>query len=567
MSIKARLYLNLGILAVALLVVCAVGLRSFSRAAARTENLYTESLVPLAQVGEIFQRSLQSQQYRLETYVHRDAGFTKHNADAVKTNHDRINELMENFDKLSLRPQEQQLADEIKQQHATLASIGKQEMEALLAGDFAAAAKIRIASIEPIIDHMDPITQKLADLHVANAEQLITAARAQVAADRMVMLGSLVLALTLAGWFAWLLARHISRGLAQAEDVTQRVSRGELGRHFDIAGDDEISRLLQALKRMDAKLVETVTRVRDSAAMVDNAANQLSHGSDDLCRRTQEQAAALEETAASMEEMTATVKQNADNANQANQIAGTTRGQADEGSAVVGSAVEAMHAITASSKRIEAIITVIDEVAFQTNLLALNAAVEAARAGEQGRSFAVVASEVRNLAQRSAGAAKEIKQMIGDSAVKVGAGAQLVSQSGQTLNTIVAGVKRVTDIVAEMAAATREQSTGIDQMNMAIANMDSTAQQNAALVEESAAAAKIVQQQVVELRRLVAFFNLEGVIGAAAVSAPVKAPSRAPARPAVAQISPPKRPVASASSNASAKPAAQVSGGDSWQEF
>jgi methyl-accepting chemotaxis protein len=275
------------------------------------------------------------------------------------------------------------------------------------------------------------------------------------------------------------------------------------------------------LQGMDAQLMQTMTQVSESAAEVDRTARQLSQGSDDLSERTQEQAAALEETAASIEEMAATVKQNADNAKHANQIARNTRSQADQGGVAVHRAVGAMSEITTSSKRIEDIIGVIDEIAFQTNLLALNAAVEAARAGEQGRGFAVVAGEVRSLAQRSASAAREIKGLIGDSVGKVDVGSQLVDDSGKSLADIVTGVAKVTDIVAEIAAATSEQSTGIDQINHAIANMDTATQQNAALVEESAAAAKAMQQQAERLQELVSFFRLgaRGVAPAAQYAA------------------------------------------------
>jgi methyl-accepting chemotaxis protein len=531
LSIKARLYLNLAVLAVALCVVCGVGMRAFNRASVRMESLYSEDLEPIASYGEIFQRSLQSQQYRLEAYVHKDPVFTQSNYDAVKANRARINELMEKFESLDLAPDERQLADDIKAQRGSIVDAGKQEIDALLAQNYDAAQKVRINSIEPVIDRMDATTQKLIQMRIEAAASMIEAARQEVSGDRKIMMASFVLALAIAVWFAWLLARHLTRGLSHAQDLAERVARGELGHDMQIEGDDEIARLLMALKEMDAKLVETVSRVRDSATMVDHAANQLSQGSDELNHRTQEQAAALEETAASMEEMTATVRQNAENSSQANRIAGSTRVQADQGGEVVRRAVVAMEGITSASKRIEDIIGVIDEIAFQTNLLALNAAVEAARAGEQGRGFAVVASEVRNLAQRSASAAKEIKTLIGDSVTKVAAGAALVGESGQTLESIVSGVKRVTDIVGEMNAATSEQSKGIDQINHAISNMDGVTQQNAALVEESTAAAKSMQQQAHELQRLVAFFTVNG-------RQHVSAPSAEPMRTVVSRPAP-----------------------------
>jgi len=565
LSIKARLYLNLAILAAALVVVCGVGLRDFNHVSDRLESLYSENLRPIASFSEVFQRSLQSQQYRLEAYVHRDPAFTQRNYDAVKANRERINELMGEFNKVDLAPEERRLSDQIKDQRSSIVSLGKQEIEALLAQDYAAATKARIDGLEPVIDRMDDTTQKLIEMRIAAAGKVIDAARQEVHTSRVVMVTSFVVALSIAVWFAWLLARHVSQGLARAQDVAQRVSRGELGQQHDVKGNDEISQLLLALKTMDGKLVETVSHVRNSAATVDRAAAQLSQGSDDLSQRTQEQAAALEETAASMEEMTSTVKQNADNATQANQIATSTRGQADQGGQVVKRAVSAMEEITSASKRIEDIISVIDEIAFQTNLLALNAAVEAARAGEQGRGFAVVASEVRNLAQRSASAAKEIKGLIGDSVEKVSAGAALVSESGDTLNVIVNGVKKVTDIVGEMTAATSEQSAGIDQINYAITNMDHATQQNAALVEESAAAAKAMQQQAQELLRLVAFFQVDGAV---ADEEPDSEASPQPSQKAAARPVVLRRPAPRKPQSVSALPRARASGDESvWQEF
>jgi methyl-accepting chemotaxis protein-1 (serine sensor receptor) len=520
LTIKTRMYVNLGVLAVAMLVVCGVALSAFNASSRRMEQLQAENLVPVTQINEIYQRSLQSQQYRLEGYAHRDPAFTQKNYEQVKQNRGRINELTELFSKYPLSDAERRLLDDIKSQRAAIVDAGKKEIELLLASDYDAAAKVRIDAIEPVIDRMDVTTEQLAKARQDAAAAMVVRAQSELNRDRNLMLGCFIVALVVAVWFAVLLTKHISSGLARAEDLAHRVSRGELGNQVDASGSDEIAALLRSLKDMDAKLMETMTQVSESAAEVDRAASQLSQGSDDLSQRTQEQAAALEETAASIEEMAATVKQNAENAKHANQIASGTRTQADQGGVAVQRAVGAMGEITSSSKRIEDIIGVIDEIAFQTNLLALNAAVEAARAGEQGRGFAVVAGEVRSLAQRSATAAREIKGLISDSVGKVDAGSQLVGNSGKSLADIVSGVAKVTNIVGEIAAATSEQSTGIDQINHAIANMDTATQQNAALVEESAAAAKSMQQQAQRLQELVSFFRFGSSGRASYVASP-----------------------------------------------
>ncbi len=321
-----------------------------------------------------------------------------------------------------------------------------------------------------------------------------------------VVIALLVLAATvLVGWLA---GRTLGRRVQQAVDVSERIACGDLTVNVETRSRDETGRLITAMQAMTVELRRIAREVRDTTDTVNSAAAEIAQGSADLSQRTEEQASALEETASSMEELTGTVKQSAEHAGQANQLAVAARSQAEQGGQVVDQAIAAMSAINRSSRQIADIIGVIDEIAFQTNLLALNAAVEAARAGEQGRGFAVVAGEVRKLAQRSADAAKEIKSLITDSVAKVEDGGRLVEQSGHTLKEIVTAIKKVSDIVAEMTAASREQATGIEQVNKAILQMDQMTQQNAALVEQTAAASQSMEDQADKLQQLLAFFRL-----------------------------------------------------------
>ena len=295
---------------------------------------------------------------------------------------------------------------------------------------------------------------------------------------------------------------------AYAAGIAQRIAEGDLGVQINVGAHDRSS-LLHAIRAMRDDLAKIVTEVRDGTDTIATASSEIATGNLDLSARTEQQASSLEETAASMEELTSTVRQNADNARQANQLAASASEVASRGGAVVSQVVDTMASINDSSKKIVDIISVIDGIAFQTNILALNAAVEAARAGEQGRGFAVVAAEVRNLAQRSASAAKEIKALIGDSVDKVEVGNKLVSDAGQTMDEVVASVRRVTDIMGEITAASSEQSAGISQVNQAITQMDAATQQNAALVEQAAAAAESMQGQAARLLKAVGVFHLE----------------------------------------------------------
>jgi methyl-accepting chemotaxis protein len=387
---------------------------------------------------------------------------------------------------------------------------------------------------------------------------------------RMLMAALAAAAVVFAALFAWLLGRSITRPLQQAVDIARTIAGGDLSRKVGVHGRDETGQLMLALQEMTASLVGIVNNVRHGTDSIAVSSREIAAGNLDLSSRTEQQASSLEETASAMEELTATVKQNADNARQANQLALTASGVASEGGQVVDKVVDTMGAIDASSRKIVDIISVIDGIAFQTNILALNAAVEAARAGEQGRGFAVVAAEVRSLAQRSAAAAREIKGLIGDSVDKVEAGGKLVRQAGATIREVVASVQRVTDIMAEIAAASNEQSAGIEQVNHAISQMDQVTQQNAALVEEAAAAAGSMQEQAANLAGVVGTFRLDAADRqAAAVAMPgtpsapasARAPSRLPAR------TPLKAAPSNAVVTAAPRPAAVAAQGDDWEEF
>jgi methyl-accepting chemotaxis protein len=325
--------------------------------------------------------------------------------------------------------------------------------------------------------------------------------------------------------------QQLQLAVSQTQDAVKSAVDGDLTHRIPTEGKTgDLEVLCRGVNSLLESITDLVRRVKTAAGEVHQGAEEISKGNTNLSQRTEEQASSLEETASSMEQMTSTVKQTADNAGQANQLAIAARQQAERGGNVVGAAVQAMSGINAASKKIADIISVIDEIAFQTNLLALNAAVEAARAGEQGRGFAVVATEVRNLAGRSATAAKEIKALIVDSVAKVEEGSKLVDESGHTLEEIVNSVKKVTDIVAEIAAASREQSSGIEQVNKAVMQMDQTTQQNAALVEEAAAASQAIVEQAVTLSGMISFYDVGDVATPVTKQSPARSPAKAPVR-------------------------------------
>jgi methyl-accepting chemotaxis protein len=363
-----------------------------------------------------------------------------------------------------------------------------------------------------------------------------TAIEANYASGRVIMIVLGLMAVALSALCAWLITRSITGPIAEAVRVARSVSAGDLTSVIVIDRADETGQLMTALKGMNDNLVALVGQLRSGTDTISTASAEIAAGNMDLSSRTEAQASSLEETAASMEELTSTVKHNAASAQEANRLASDATDVARQGGDVVGEVVSTMANINDSSRKIVDIISVIDGIAFQTNILALNAAVEAARAGEQGRGFAVVAGEVRNLAQRSAAAAKEIKQLIGDSVDKVDAGSRLVEKAGATMQNVVASIGRLSGLVGEISVASNEQQEGIEQVNVAITQMDGITQENAALVEQAAAAAASMQEQAEQLARLVGTFKLahQPVAPAALRQRPGRRPVPPPERIAAA---------------------------------
>jgi len=514
MNITKQLILTLTIALLALLLLGAGGAIQLQRAQERFDTVQNR-IIPSIQglnAAKGFLADSRLAGYRLSVFSNL----------ADKTALDKaVADANTNFDKVIATYRAERLYDATDSKMLDADQAAMQAYRRALAPFFAAAYAGDMDGVRATLLAGTPLAitaaaaKKSMDDHIAYNNKLVDDVKAEslAAYDTAfnTMLAVLGVAVLLTGALAWHIYRTISGGLGNIEHTLERVSASlDLSAAMPVARMDEVGRTATAFNKFLERIVDVIATVRTSADTVSVAAAQISAGNADLSVRTEQQASSLEETASSLEELTSAVRQNTDNARQANTLAVSASDVARKGGAVVAQVVGTMGSINESAKKIADIIGVIDGIAFQTNILALNAAVEAARAGEQGRGFAVVATEVRNLAQRSAAAAKEIKGLIEDSVDKVNTGSVLVDQAGATMEEIVASIRRVTDIMGDIANASHEQSAGIEQVNQAISQMDQVTQQNAALVEEAAAAASSLQERAVELVDVVAVFRLRG---------------------------------------------------------
>ncbi len=525
LSVKARLIGMIGLMTIMLVVGAAVGLGVMSWQNSSMQKSYENGMVPVQLMSELHSRSL------MNFIVLSEAAAVIKKPDEVKQklaefqkNQAEIPPLLKQLDAIKFTPRVEKQYKALDATNKDYVNSLKDVTDALNQSDDGSHDLLEMEVRPALMLRMDTL-DKLIKVQGDEVKQAYVEQLKRYNQVRVLVLAGMGIGLLIVLVTATLLVRSLTSTLKRLMTVAHAIAEGHLGHDIKVDRHDELGNLLEAFRTMDERLSGIVDEVRQGSEAVNSAAQEIARGNDDLSQRTQEQASSLEETASSMEEMTSTVKQNAENASHANQLASGARAQAEQGGEVAAKAVAAMAEIDASSRKIGEIVGLIQDIAFQTNLLALNAAVEAARAGEQGRGFAVVASEVRNLAQRSAGAAKEIKGLIAESADKVRSGSELVNQSGKALADIVESVKKVTDIVAEIAAASNEQSAGIDQVNNAVMQMDEMTQQNAALVEQASAAARAMQEQASDLTAQVGFFRV-GNKAAAAKGGNSAAPAR-----------------------------------------
>lgn len=582
LKISTRLMVLIGITSILMLVIALMGLRGIEQTNASLKTVYEDRTVALGLLSDV-QSSLQENRAELATAM-ANPDDSKRALDVMQKNVELINKAWATYKGTRLTPEEEKLARNFEAaREKYLVEVLKPMGAAISSGDMDSAKALLGDKFRTLFVDVRKNIDDLNAFEIREAKREFETGQDRYASARWMIWTLLLLGIGTACFFGWTLIRSITASLSQGVDAANAMAEGDLTNQIRVDGKDEMAALLTSLSNMQGGLATVVSSVRQGSESVATASAEIAQGNNDLSSRTEQQASALEQTAASMAELSSTVKQNADSARQANQLALSASSVAKQGGLVVNQVVETMKGINEASRKISDIISVIDGIAFQTNILALNAAVEAARAGEQGRGFAVVASEVRSLAGRSAEAAKEIKSLIGTSVDRVEQGTALVDQAGTTMTEVVDSIKRVTDIMGEISAASTEQSLGVSQVGQAVAQMDQATQQNAALVEEMAAAASSLKGQAQDLVQTVASFKL-GNEGAVAPRSrqpqrrPVGMPPKVGARTPAARLAPSGGPAKPAAPRAAlAKPAAPApkvsanttpSGGDDdWETF
>jgi methyl-accepting chemotaxis protein len=515
MKVGKRLGLGFALVLILLIAVTSLGISRMALIQDRLEDIVNVSNVKSRLIIDmraiVYDRQVSLRNLTLLTDIDDMSKDLKKIDEQSKSYNEKETKLAEMLKNEHGTSEENTLFTKLKDKEKAAASLPNMARDLGLANNPESATIALIKKIRPVQDEWFKVLDELVNLEDKQNALVAEEAKSAFGNARnvLLMLGGLALILGIIA--AVIITRSLLKQLGgepdYAADIASQIAAGDLSGIIDTDNGDTES-LLAEMKTMRDSLVNIVGQVRVGTDTIATASREIATGNLDLSSRTEQQASSLEKTTASMKELTTTVKQNADNAREANKLAASASDVARQGGVVVAEVVDTMSSINESAKKIVDIISVIDGIAFQTNILALNAAVEAARAGEQGRGFAVVASEVRSLAQRSAAAAKEIKTLIGDSVEKVEIGSKLVGQAGATIDEVVSSVRHVTDIIAEISAASQEQSSGIEAVNLAIIEMDGMTQQNAALVEEAAAAAQSLQDQAGELAKVVSIFKL-----------------------------------------------------------
>ncbi|SAK70476.1 methyl-accepting chemotaxis protein [Caballeronia pedi] len=570
LTIKARLGISMAFLGALLIAIGALGLTGMSHSNGAFLNTYAVQMPAAIAVGNAEMYAARERLVFDRAALLAGTPEVAATVERARMMRERADGFWKEYTSLPQSPEEKRLAEVAQDRRLALQGVVDKGIAAVLANDhdgIIANAKSMQSTYNELANANDALRKFLTEASKKSYEET----QSRFLWFCALSLAAIALGIAAAA-FAWVsLRRAIARPLEAALGHFDAIAAGDLRREVVVTSRDEMGQLLEGLARMRTSLLTTVRTVRSGSESIASATQEIAAGNTDLSSRTEEQASALQETASSMEELTGTVRQNADNARQASALAANASEIAGKGSAVVTQVVDTMREINGSSSKIADIITIIEGIAFQTNILALNAAVEAARAGEEGRGFAVVAGEVRSLAQRSSAAAKEIKELIDTSVARVRTGTTLVDEAGRTMNEIIGAVQRVTDIMGEIAAASEEQSSGIEQVSRAVTQMDEVTQQNAALVEEAAAAAQSLEDQAARLRQAVAVFQVaDGVAPAVTRSTP--AANIASPATVVARVA--RKPVATAPAKRAAPVPASApratatadTGGD-WETF